>query len=72
MLEIRRNLDQPYADVYTRAVLDALNSLRKFDGDRQEVMRTRLDRRARRARGGERITFLDPASSIPRTPFTVQ
>ncbi len=72
MLEIRRNLDQQYADVYTRAVLDALNSLRNFDGDRQEVMRTRLERRARRARNGERIMFLDPASSIPRTSFTVQ
>jgi malate synthase len=72
LLEIRRNLDRQYADVYTKDVLDTLNSLSRFDRDRQEVMQSRLERRAARARNHERIDFLKPDAPIARTPFTVQ
>ena len=72
MLEIRRNLEHTYADVYTKPATGALQSLVGFDRDRKDLMKARIERRAARARTGERIDFLDPQAHIPRTQFTVQ
>jgi malate synthase len=71
-LEIRDNLREVYADVYTPAVLDALAALAPMDRDRREVMAARLARHRRRAREREPITFLDAGSTIARTRLTVQ
>jgi malate synthase len=71
-LEIRGQLGQTYADVYTPAALETLRALAPLDRDRHAVMADRIARRAARAREGRRITFLDPASRIARTALTVQ
>jgi malate synthase len=71
-LEIRGQLAQTYADVYTPAALEALRAIAPLDRDRHAVMAERIARRAGRAREGQRITFLDPASRIGRTSLTVQ
>jgi malate synthase len=71
-LEIRNNLREMYADVYTPGVLDALVALAPMDRDRREVMAARLARRRRRAREREPIAFLDPGATIPRTRLTVR
>jgi len=71
-IEIRGRLEHAYADVFTGAASEALTALAPLDRDRRDVMAARIERRLRRARTGERITFLDPASVIPRTSITVQ
>jgi len=71
-LEIRSNLTEDYADVYTPAALDALRAVASLDRDRHALMAARIERRAERARAGRRIAFLDPASRIGRTSLTVQ
>jgi malate synthase len=71
-LEIRGQLAQTYADVYTPAALDALRAIAALDRDRHAVMSARIARRAARSREGRRITFLDPSSRIERTVLTVQ
>jgi malate synthase len=70
--EIRGNLENEYPDVYTRETLEALEVLAKLDRDRKEVLAARTARRAARARNKERISFLDPASTISRTSIKVQ
>jgi len=52
-------------------VQTALEELAPLDDDRHAVMTARLERRAARAKNRERIAFLDPASTIPRTGITV-
>ena len=71
-LEIRAQLEREYDDVYTPEVLDALHALAGFNEQRRRLMRERIERRARRARGGERIGFLDPAATIAGTDIGVQ
>jgi malate synthase len=71
-LEFRSNLREKYSDIYTTATLDALSTLAPLNRDRREMMAARIDRRRRRARNREPITFLDPASTIPSTNLTVQ
>jgi malate synthase len=70
-LEIRDNLREAYSDVYTPAVLEALAALAPLNRDVREVMAARIERRRRRAHNRERITFLGPDSTIPRTKLTV-
>ena len=72
MLEIRRNLEHSYPDVYTKAAIAALRELAAFDRDRKDLIRARIERRAARARHQKRIEFLDPQARIPRTQLTVQ
>ncbi len=72
MLEIRRNLESSYADVYTKNAIDSLKSLAGFDRDRKDLMKARIERRGARARNRKRIEFLDPQARIPRTGLTVQ
>ena len=71
-LEIRSNLDRGYPDVLTQEAIEALEALAHFDADRKSLMATRIERRAARARNGQRIAFLNPESYIPRTKITVQ
>src|SRR4051812_23672705 len=71
-LRVHRNVDRDYQDVFTPAVSAAIAALAPLDRDRQALMAARMQRRAGRARKGERIAFLDPATTIPRTRITVK
>ena len=71
-LRVHRNVDRDYADVFTPQVTAAIAALAPLDRDRQAVMAARMERRARRARNQERIAFLDPDTTIPRTSITVR
>jgi malate synthase len=70
-LEFRSGVEGSYGDVLTDEAKAALSFLAHFDRDRREVMDARLERRAARARSGERIGFLDAGGTIPRTDITV-
>lgn len=69
---IRDNLKEVYSDVYTPEVLSTLSALAPFNRRIKEVMTARMQRRAARQQNQTRITFLDPASTIPGTTITVQ
>jgi malate synthase len=71
-LKIRGNLKDQYSDVYTPAVLGALETLASLDGERKALMDARIARRAERARTGTRIDFLALDDPIPRTSITVR
>ena len=71
-IEIRAGLEADYADVYSAEAIAALQAVAGFDQEIKDVMRARIDRRRARARDGERIAFLDPASTIARTNINVQ
>src|SRR5688572_19356836 len=71
-LEIRGNLERDYADVFTPEALAALEALAGLDADRKAVMAARLARRAARTRDRQRIAFLDPQATVPRTRIKVQ
>jgi len=70
--EIRSKLETAYPDVYTPAALAALEALSALDADRKAVMAARTARRLERARNKERIKFLDPDATIPRTHIKVR
>src|SRR5260221_11933440 len=72
LLEIRGNLENAYADVFTPEAIAALEALAGLDGDRKAVMAARIERRAARARNKQRIAVLDPQATIPRTKSKVQ
>jgi len=69
---IRDNLLTDYADVLTPQTLEALAALSAIQPSIQSLMQRRLDVRAARAKGKQRISFLDPQSVIPRTEIKVQ
>src|SRR5215470_12823274 len=71
-LEIRANLENAYADVFTPEAVAALEALAGLDADRKAIMAARIERRAARARNKERIAFLDPQATIARTKIKVQ
>ena len=71
-LVVRATLEKSYADVLTSEAMAALEALSPFESDRRAVMASRVQRRLRRASERQKITFLDPASVIPRTNITVQ
>lgn len=71
-LEIRGNLENVYADVFTPEAVAALEALSALDTDRKALMAARIQRRAARARNKERIVFLDPQATIGRTNIKVQ
>ena len=71
VFEIRAGVQQRYADVLTPKVLGVLAYLAELDSDRKDLMQARLERRRRRAQHSERIQFLDPESTIPRTGIKV-
>jgi malate synthase len=70
--EIRASLEATYPDVFTPDVLATLAALAPLDVERKGVMKTRIARRAARARDRQRLTFLDPSSVIPRSRVSVQ
>tara|TARA_B100001123_G_C15329440_1_gene1030748 strand:- start:995 stop:2878 length:1884 start_codon:yes stop_codon:yes gene_type:complete len=70
--DIRGDLKEKYADVYTSDALSAIEALASFDYDRKEVMDARIARRVSRYSNNERIRFLDPEQNIPRTDIKVQ
>src|SRR5215813_13696076 len=72
MLDIRGNLKNEYRDVFTDEAITALNALAHLDKDRKQLMASRIERRAARARNKQRLTFLDPQSTIGRTKIKVQ
>src|SRR5229473_2415180 len=71
-LEIRGNLENAYADVFTPEAVTALEALAGLDADRKALMAARIERRAARARNKQRISFLDPLATIVRTKIKVQ
>src|SRR4051794_11865874 len=71
-LEIRGNLENAYADVFTPEAVAALETLAGLDADRKAVMADRIRRRAARARDKQRIAFLDPQATIARTTLEAQ
>ena len=70
-LRIRDNLLTEYSDVYTPEALAAIEALAIFNREQKMLMVKRTRRRARRYANRERISFLDPAATIPRTSTTV-
>jgi malate synthase len=72
MLEIRGNLQREYDDVFTADAVKALNALAFLDKDRKQLMASRIERRAARARNKQRLGFLDPQATIGRTKIKVQ
>src|SRR4051794_23105151 len=71
-LEVRGNLENAYADVFTPEAVAALEALAGLDAERKALMAARIERRAARARNQQRITFLDPQATIARTRLKVQ
>lgn len=71
-LEIRGNLENAYGDVYTPEAVAALEALAGLDADRKALMAARIERRTARARNKQRIAFLDPEATIPRTNIKVK
>ena len=61
-----------YEDVLTPDVMAALHALAPFDRERQQLMTTRLARRAARAKDRKRIGFLDPNLHLAGTSLTVR
>ena len=71
-IQIRTGLEASYSDIYTPEAFAAVQALAELDHEVKEVMRSRIDRRAQRALDNERMTFLDPGSTIARTGIKVQ
>ena len=69
--ETRGGVLERYSDVLTSKALGVIADLVELDRERKEVMQARLDRRQKRAESAERIQFLDPGSTIPRTTIKV-
>ncbi len=72
IVQIRGNLQETYADVYTPSVVSALSALAHFNDIVKDVMARRIKRRAERQSKKERITFADPESYIPGTKIRVR
>jgi malate synthase len=71
VLEFRSNVLAAYPDVLTPEAVAALEALAPLDVGRQEVMQSRIARRAERARTRQPIAFLDPGGTVARTTITV-
>jgi malate synthase len=70
-LRFRRGVLDSYRDVFTPEALDAIAVLAPLDADRRALMQARIDRRERRRREQEPITFLPPDATIGRTSIRV-
>ncbi len=71
-LQIRDDLHRAYHDIYTPEALAALEALAGYNRDVKALMAARIERRARRFRDREFITFLDPGDTIARTTLSVR
>jgi malate synthase len=71
-LQIRDDLRRSYDDIYTPEVIAALEALAGFNRDIKAVMAARIERRARRFRNRETISFLEPDETIARANISVR
>ncbi len=71
-LHLREGVLDSYPDVLTPGALETIAALAPFDADRRHLMRARIERRARRQRERERISFLPADATIGRTNITVR
>ena len=71
-MQIRDNLAQDYADIYTPEVLAALAFMAGYNDEQQRLMAERIERRNARIRERRPIGFLDPDARIPGTDIRVQ
>jgi malate synthase len=67
----RHGVLRDYADVLTAPVLATLGALAPLDVRRAELIRARIERRAKRSRDRQPIDFLDPSAVIGGTNITV-
>jgi malate synthase len=70
-LEFRKTVKTDYPDVFTAEAVRALEALAQFDLARKAIMDARIQRRAGRSAGKQRIAFLDPGAVIGRTSISV-
>jgi malate synthase len=70
-LRFRDGLIDRYPDVLTPGVIETIAALAPFNTDRRQLMRSRIDRRSRRQRDGEPISFLPSDATIGRTNILV-
>lgn len=71
-LQIRDNLAQEYADIYTPSALAALAFMAQFNSEQQQLMSRRNQRRAARISEQRPLTFLDADAVIAGTTIKVQ
>jgi malate synthase len=69
-LRLRDGLLDNYRDVLTPGALETISVLAPLDARRRALMRSRIERRARRQREHERIDFLPADSTIGGTTIT--
>ncbi|MFI5143781.1 MAG: malate synthase, partial [Thermoanaerobaculales bacterium] len=67
-----RSTTKEYPDIFTPAVMRAMEALAPLNADRRKVMAARIARRADRILHHKYIGFLPPDSLIPRTSMRVQ
>jgi malate synthase len=70
-LSLREGVLDNYRDVLTPGALETIAVLAPLEGKRRALMRSRIERRARRQREHERITFLPADATIGGTAITV-
>lgn len=70
-ITIRPSALEAYPDVYTPEAVAALEALAPLDVRREELMRSRIERRTQRARDRQRIDFLPEDAVIDGTDITV-
>jgi len=71
-VSIRDNLLESYPDIYTQEALKAINHLAQFNDKRLVLMEKRIQRRNKRFKNREQITFLDPDKNIAGTDILVR
>src|SRR5262245_12664813 len=71
-LEIRNGLIETYRDIFTAEALRALETMALFNQEQKMLMAKRNERRLKRIKNNEQITFLKPAEEIARTNIKVQ
>ena len=69
---VQKRLADAWPDVYTPEALMAIEAIAALNDDRRDLMSRRIARRTERARKKQRIEFLDPDSTIPRTSIRVR
>ncbi|MGD9948896.1 MAG: malate synthase [Desulfobulbus sp.] len=71
-VQIRDNLVQEYADIYTPEALAALAFMTRFNQEQKELMAKRTQRRTARIREQRPLTFLEPDALIGGTNMKVR
>ncbi len=71
-LQIRDNLAEEYADIYTAEALSALSFMAQFNAEQKRLMTERTQRRVARIRERRHIDFIAPGSEIKGTGIRVQ